>query len=180
MKKTNDYKNFDYLTLYVKKKKVDEIKKHYKLLKWDILEEVENKKYEDIVDLTFFRSHKIDNKDKLQLSQVYLEEKLNEIGKLERHKHSQSLIFGLNFFIFILSLIFLGVSFCLKHSILWKLILGICLLYISVLLLVGGIVVLNKIYKREKERFSLKEKVIQQDIEKILNNALTFIGGVDE
>ena len=61
--KINDYINYDSLKLYVKKNKSKEIIEHYKLFGWELAEEFENKKYEDILDLTFCRAHKIENKD---------------------------------------------------------------------------------------------------------------------
>ena len=60
-KQIDNYKDFDKLSLYVKKYKAEEIIKHYKNFNWKLVSESENKKYEDIVDLTFIRKHKIEN-----------------------------------------------------------------------------------------------------------------------
>ena len=65
-----DYENYDTLNLYVKKIKAEEIKERYKNFGWILFNEQENATYEDILDLTFTRPHKIENKDELQLMQV--------------------------------------------------------------------------------------------------------------
>ena len=125
--KINDYINYDSLKLYVKKNKSKEIIEHYKLFGWEVLEEFENKKYEDILDLTFCRPHKIKNKDELQLLQVYMEERLNEQAKIEKHKHSKTTSIGLCLGVIGVGLITLGLLACLKVIMFVSLIGGILL-----------------------------------------------------
>ena len=88
--------NYDNLTLYVKKNKVEEIVQHYEIFGWQLVKSVENDRYEDLVDLTFVRPHKIENKDDLQLYQVFMEEKLNEAAKAQRRRHIWSTLFAFN------------------------------------------------------------------------------------
>ena len=79
-----DSNKFDTLNLFVKKIKRQDVVDTYTSLGWKLLTEKENDRYEDIIDLTFLRPHKIQNKDQLQLMQVYTEDNLNEIAKLEK------------------------------------------------------------------------------------------------
>jgi len=174
--KTKDYKNFDTLTLYVKKTKAEQIKEYYKIFKWNLIEEKENDKYADIVDLTFSRPHKIENKDELQLNQVYLEENINELAKLENRKHSKSLIFGLSFAIVILILLIQGILFVVNFSFTRELIWGIVLIFLSVLLIVGLVLLLIRIFKNENVVFNAKQQEITSEINSICSYVVNLGG----
>ena len=114
MMKIDNYKEYDTLTLYVKKNKSTGIIKHYKIFGWELVEEADNNMYADLVDLTFIRSHKIKNKDELQLQQVYMEETLNKLGKLDKFKHAKSASVGLSVGTIILAFIVFAVIINIK------------------------------------------------------------------
>lgn len=90
-----DYNKFDKFSLYVKKEMKDEIVENYAKFGWELIDVKLNMFYDDIIDLTFKRPHIISNKDELQLSQVYMEDKINEIGKLNKNKDSKSTEFAM-------------------------------------------------------------------------------------
>ena len=153
MMKTNDYMNYDSLTIYVKHQKKDEIIEYYKILGYTLCEVQENKRYEDIVDLTFTRPHKIENKDELQLLQVYMEEKLNEMAKLEKHKNSKTTIFGLCFGSFAILFLILGILGVFNIINFLNLPWCIAFICLGCLCLILELFMLPKIHKKEKIDF---------------------------
>lgn len=86
----NDYQNYDYLDIIVKKDSADEIALWYGRLLWSEYQRKEDKLYNDIVHVSFSRPHKIPNKDRLQLLQVYYENILNEKAYKSKDKHAKS------------------------------------------------------------------------------------------
>jgi len=174
MKKYNDY---DTLTLYVKKLKASEIIDSYKTFGWVLTSEVENSKYEDIVDLSFERPHKIENKDELQLMQVYMEEKLNNIGKLEIHKHSRSSAFGLFFGIIGLFLMIFGSILCFDFLLPKELILGIVLLSVGFIFGVITAICLPKIIKFENKHYEEIYAKLEDELTSICKKAEYLYGG---
>ena len=85
-----DYQNFDYLDIIVKKVSENEIENAYLSFLWEKTDKKEDKRYIDVVHLSFRRPHKIKNKDRLQLLQVYYEYALNSRAQLSIKKHSKS------------------------------------------------------------------------------------------
>ena len=179
MDKTKDYKNFDTITLYVKKRKVKKIIEYYKLLGWELESRKHNKHYADLSDLVFCRPHKIENKDELQLLQVYLEDKLNAEGKNEKDRHIKSKCFivtfgvlGFLFFVFGLLMCFnifaLGLGF------------GISFCTLAFVLLVVGVTFLPKLFKKEKIVFEQKKTIISKEIQEICKKAKSLKGGKNE
>ena len=177
--KTDNYNEYDKLKLYVKKKKSNEIIKNYDAFQWKLIERAENVIYEDIEDLTFVRKHKIENKDELQLLQVYMEERLNEAGKLERNKYSKTTSFGLCFGIIGALLILLGTLCCINVFNFMPMAGGITCISMGVILIIG-LVFLPKIIKREKTDYSLNIKEINEQVEEICNKAKLLVGGDKE
>lgn len=105
----NDYNKFDKLVLCVKDNKTKEIIGHYAHFGWELVESVSNKKYGNIMDLTFVRPHNIKNKDQIQLLQAGLDVELNKLAKLENKKHSLSVGLGFTFIILGLLAIIFGI-----------------------------------------------------------------------
>lgn len=175
MMKNNDYKNFDTLTLYVKRNKVEDIIEHYKVFGWELSEQSENAKYEDIVDLTFTRPHKIENKDEIQLRQVYMEEHLNELGKLERHKHAKTTAIGLCVGVLSLILLALGVWECISNY----LTLGLVTIGLGLIILTLELIFLPKLYKREIRTYDKKKTELENQVDEICEKVKTLLGGED-
>lgn len=172
-----DFNNFDTLNLFVKKTKKQDVIHNYTKLGWKLLKEKENSKYEDIVDLAFVRPHFLQNKDQLQLMQVYLEDNLNEIAKLERNKYSKTT--GLGLFLGSVALLL----FCWALYLIIKpqsLLLGIFLIAISIILFVLEIIILPKILKKEKLSFDTKITQLNCQIEDNCKKANILLGGKNE
>lgn len=174
-----DYNEYDSLSLYVKTEKRDEIIEHYKLFKWELFKEVLNSKYEDIVDLTFIRPHKIENKDELQLLQVYMEERINGISKLEKNKHSIATAFGLGFGVGGLVLISLALIFYYNLLGSLKLWLSITFGVVGFIFVVLFAVVLPWVIKKEKEKFSVNFQKQTEALSDICEKAKVLVGGED-
>ncbi len=173
---TNNY-DFDKLTIYVKKVKAGEIINNYKCFGWHLTLEEENSKYEDIVNLTFERKHKIKNKDELQLMQIYMEDKLNSLGKLERNKNPKTKTFGLTFGVLGLLFIIIGISFATKMIIGLTFFQSIALLIIGIMSLTATIIVLPKLNKSEMISFEKNSTSLKTEIQEICSQASKLFGG---
>lgn len=172
----NNYKDYDTLNLYVKENKVQEIINNYQVFGWQLIAEKANKMYADIVDLTFIRPHKIDNKDELQLQQIYMEERLNELGKLNKQKHARTTSFGLCFGVILLALLVLGVMLSFNvNNILGK-ICGYVVVVIAIVLLAFELKIINRAYKNEQLVFKQKQDVLQAQITMILTKVKQLRG----
>lgn len=164
----NNYNEFDKITIYAKKTKTEEIINHYKVFGWEVVEEVENNRYEDIVDLTFCRPHKIENKDELQLLQIYMEERLNEIAKIERNKNAKTTSFGLCFGVVSFALIVVGILAILKVLDIFGLIGGVTITVLGVILMIITTIVLPRTYKKEKIDYDAKHIQLEEEVNQIL------------
>ncbi|MBP3619892.1 MAG: hypothetical protein J6J24_04450 [Clostridia bacterium] len=172
-------KDKDFLHLYVKSGKTKEIIKLYKLFGWELLEQSDNKNYEDIVDLSFSRPHQIANKDELQLYQVHLEENLNNSARNERLKHSKTTALALVFGPIGLALITLGLLFFLNVLPVLGLAGGIVMSIVGLTLIVIGSIFLPKLSKKEKQIFQDKQTNLNRELIKICNKVQSLVGGED-
>lgn len=171
-----DYHNYDKLTLYVKDDREKNLIRIYKGLGYTLISSTPNKKYNNIVDLTFIRPHKIENKDKLQYLQVDLEIELNNIGKLEKNKHSKSMALGLTIGVFSLFIIFVGIYLLLGASILISKIGFLIMIIIGLLSLASELIFLPKLIKKENRDFEVKNKEANHRLEKIFDKIKTIKG----
>lgn len=169
----------DNLTIYAKKEKVNEIISHYSSFGWIKVSEKDNNTFEDLVDITFQRKHKIKNKDELQLLQVHLEDKLNELGKAERHKHSKLTALALCCGVFGLIFIAFGVLCCIGLIEHVGIIVGIISFTIALLLFTLGIITLPKVYKLEIRDFNKLRTKVNGEISKITKKAMDLLGGAN-
>ena len=178
--KTNNYNEYDKLVLYVKKDKVESIVKHYILFGWCVESQEDNDRYEDIVDITFYRPHKIENKDELQLLQVHMEERINKLAEIDKHKNSLTTALGLCLGTFIITLMtfgFLGVANVLeKISLLWILV----LFATSLVLIVIEVLFLPKIYKQEIKKHKFDHDKIEAEINEVCDRVVILTGGAYE
>ena len=149
-----DYNNFDKLNLFVKKQKLQDVINTYSSLGWKLVEKKDNKKYVDIIDITFLRPHNLKNKDDLQLIQVYVEDNLNDIAKLEKYKHSQTPTVGLSLGCLIFLLLFVGINLIVTSQLL---ILAIFLIIVSIVLTILQIKLLKRLFKDFRHLLSFSE-----------------------
>ena len=172
-------KDIDSLTIYAKKTKSKEIIKNYKTFGWHLKSESENNQYEDISDLTFYREHKIKNKDELQLLQVYMEDKLNEIGKIEKYKNSKSTAFGLFFGIISLALIIFGTLFGFKIIVGASIASSIIMSCIGIIFLILTLIFVPILSKKERACFNSRHTQLENELQEIINKATFLSGGSD-
>lgn len=175
--KTNKTNDFDTLTLYVKKLKANEIIEYYKTFGWVLENETENKKYEDLIDLTLKRPHQIENKDELQLMQVYMEEKVNKIGKIEHHKHSKTTAFCLFFGVIGLFMLIVGVFSLLNIIKDVNFIVSIVFSVIGSVFSLLTAICTPIIYKKELLNFQITHKNLSKELKQILDKASLLVGG---
>lgn len=167
----------DILTLLVKKEQFNTILENYQLLGWQLAEQSENKRYEDLLDVKLTRPHKIENKDDLQLLQIYLEDNLNTQAKLKKFRHAGSTVFSSVIGVLGLAMLTLGILFALSVLPVLGLVGGIVLICVGVLVLVVQLVGTIKIAKREKVVYKNKLEKLEQELNHLRKRATDFFGG---
>lgn len=175
--KTNKYNDFDTLTLYVKKSKSKDIISNYQKFGWVLVSQTENSRYEDIEDIMLERPHFVENKDELQLLQVYMEEKLNAIGKLERNKYPKTTSFGLIFGVFGLALLILSALFAFHVLNGSNLALNIVMASVGILFLISTAIVIPKLKNKEQKHFKVTHLNLTSEINQITKKATSLSGG---
>lgn len=177
MTESKRYNDFDNIKLFVKKNKSKEIISHYESFGFSLVFEKENDRYDDIIDLEFERPHNIKNKDELQLLQVYMEETVNGLAKIERNKHTKSLIFALTSSVFALAFIFLGAYLVLKIASLWGLIWGVASVIVGTAIAIVTILFSFSMFKKEKSDFEKIKIKLNKEISQICSDAKSLVGG---
>ncbi len=176
-KMKRDYENNDYIEIIVKKENVDEVVASYGKFLWKEYYRKEDARYNDVIHVCFYRARNIQNKDRLQLLQVYYEFALNERAEAFDKKHHKSNAGICNLAVFA-TCIFLG---------LWWLIFYMQ----NIIAFIGGMVFtlsialltvffgkkLKELRKRENQRFKIKEQEQKERIEEVLRevDALTLV-----
>ena len=179
MAKEIDYHNFDKLEITAKTIKEKEVIRDYALFGWEEIERKYDKRILDLTHVTFIRPHKIANKDKLQLLQIYYENYMNEIYVCEKNKSKTS-------FAYIVSNLFLGAIllaigvFVLLETTFFMRVLGALFLSVSFVLLVCALLRIKKLKDMEKEKFKQKYSYLKDKMESVLNDAVYFSGWEDE
>lgn len=168
---------YDNLTLYVKKTKAEDVVKHYHKFGWELVSNEENKRYEDIVDLAFKRPHKIEEKDELQLLQVYMEENLNKTAKLERNKYSKTTAFALFFGVIGLTLFVLSVLNAVKVLNWYGLVTLIILGSVGLVFLIITAIFTPMLFKKDKINFNLQKNNLSEELSIICKKASILTGG---
>lgn len=180
MKTMNNSVYNDTLSLYVKKDKQATIEACYKQLGWVKISEKDNALYEDTKDLNFTRPHIIDNKDDLQFLQVGMENKLNEIGRLEKNKHSKSTLLGICVGLGITALLILGIHLIIENLTNWLMYVGIAISIVSTVCLIVLWKICLSIAKKESAHFEARTAQLNEEIAQICNTANQLIGGKNE
>lgn len=167
----NNYNEFDYQTIVVKKEKADQITKDYASFGWQKIDDKQHKLYENLVEIKFQRKHKIVNKDDLQFMQVNYEHYTNLMARTEKNKHQKSLIFGLSMLVLIASLVALSVLSMQNFVGVIKIIVcSLCVLF-DLIFIVLTCIIQPKIIKKEKIIFEQNVKECRDNINKICSTA---------
>lgn len=170
MEKNNfDYTNFDRLEVLAKKEKSDKIIECYNSFQWKLINCKENERYNDTFNLTFSRPHKISNKDYLQYTQIEMENTLNDIGKLEKNKHTKSTVCGLSLGIIIILLLTIATTCLLKLNTTFSLILGILCSTFAIIMVIICTLTSVSISKKENIYFEKKHLQLTETLDKICN-----------
>ena len=177
--KTIDYNKYDTLKIYANKSKRDEIIYHYNLFEWEVYEEIDNARYEDTIDITFIRPHNIDNKDELQLLQVYMEERLNGIAKCDKDKYAISLAFSLSTGIIGLGFVVFSIFAFLGYLLPMRNIVGIISMTLGVMLLTIFAVLLPTLIKKDRNKFDTNIARLNKEIDEICDRVTVLKGGKD-
>ena len=175
----NNLFTLDKLTMYVKKSKVDHIVQQYSAFGWDVVDQTENKKYEDIVDITFSRPHTIQNKDHLQLLQVYMEDGLNRMGKLENNKYPVTISLGLCAGVLGLLMLVLGGLFAFSILPVLGIIGGCIMAFLGLALLILGSIAIPKVFRKEVRKYQKMHAILEREIKDIVKEAKALRGGQD-
>ncbi len=156
MKKLKEIdKNYDYLTILVKREKLEEVENRYKFFSWEILKEDKHERFGNIVVVEMRRIHKIKNKDNLQYLQVQMEFLINREEMYKRNKHKRSALFGLIFGILCAFIFACGLVTLLNHISTVEVVFGIIFVVIGLFL---NILLLFLIFKMSREEDRLFEE----------------------
>lgn len=166
-----DYREYDYLTVLVKREKIDDVSASYKIFLWEVLSVEEHDRFGDVLILNLRRRHKIEGKEKLQYLQIKYEGLLNQAAKLEAKKHLRSITFGILFGI-VLGIIFaLGITIAVKSASAITLFGGVALSVISIIVDVVFVLYIRRLVAKENSVFEQRNKTISIAITKICTRA---------
>lgn len=166
-----DYRNYDRLFVTVKLNKLDELEECYRALGWECVDSRDDSVYRGRVHLVYRRPHRIENKDKLQLLQVYLESALNDEGRLESRAMPLTAATGIITGFVTLALVALGLClmYLLDNPVIY--IAGIIFLTCSAAMLLLAVTVTLKVFFSENKRRKTKLLHARAEIEAVLKEA---------
>ena len=174
MLKTKDHENYDYIEIIVKKENVDEVVASYGKFLWKELSRKEDRRYNDVIHLSFYREHNIPSKDRLQLLQVYYEFTLNERSEAFDKKHHKSNA-GICNLVFFTTLILVGLWWFIFYMQTILAFIGAMVFTLSIsLIAVFFGKKLNNLRKKESKSFKVKEQKQQEKIQEILREVETL------
>lgn len=166
-----DYRNYDRLFVTVKLNKLDELEECYRALGWECVDSSDDLVYRGRVHLVYRRPHRIENKDKLQLLQVYLESALNDEGRLESRAMPLTAATGIITGFVTLALVALGLClmYLLDNPVIYTA--GIIFLTCSAAMLLLAVTVTLKVFFGENKRRKTKLLHARAEIEAVLKEA---------
>lgn len=169
-----DYRNYDRLFVTVKLNKLDELEECYRALGWECVDSRDDSVYRGRVHLVYRRPHRIENKDKLQLLQVYLESALNDEGRLESRAMPLTAATGIITGFVTLALVALGLClmYLLDNPVIYTA--GIIFLTCSAAMFLLAVTVTLKVFFGENKRRKTKLLHARAEIEAVLKEAATI------
>ncbi|MBD5585547.1 MAG: hypothetical protein HDQ88_10730 [Clostridia bacterium] len=172
------FKDFDELTVTVKSDRAEEITAYYSSLGWKKAEEAESKRFFNEINLTFHRPHGIENKDDLQLLQVYLDNGLNGLAKLNASPYPLTLSLGITFGLIFSALVAFGVCLAVLVGGIW-LAGGISIACIGGVSLVVYGFTMRKLFLKERERSKIKRAELERTISAVISEGERLRGGAN-
>lgn len=167
MKKKEIDKNFDYMTIFVKRDRLEEVEKRYQVFLWEIVQVREHERFGNIVVVDLKRPHQVEQKDELQFLQVQMEFLLNGRAKCENNKHSKSTCFGLAFGLLCSIAIALSILMIERASNMTQIVLGSVFLVVSLVLIAVLTVLTLKMAKCEDMVCKRKVEIINQKLDEV-------------
>lgn len=146
---------YDELSVTVKSDRAEEITVYYSSLGWQKAEEEGSRRYFNEINLSFRRPHYVENKDDLQLLQVYLDNSLNGLSKLTVSPCPLTISLGITFGLIFSALVALGVCLAVLVGGVWFWG-GIAVACIGGLSLIAYAVLIFRLYLKESKRSKIK------------------------
>ncbi|MBQ2864665.1 MAG: hypothetical protein IJE91_04290 [Clostridia bacterium] len=176
----NNFLGTDSFAILLKKEKYDEVTQYYKDFGWKIVSSLPHAQYANILIVEFSRNHFVNNKDELQFLQVNMEHDVNSLGKLEKTKHSRSIIVGITLGLLMASFLTMSFCFLLLRPTVTEIILGCACAFTSLVLIVFTLFWLKQNIKKEKTHFLQKQTELQGSIKNYCSQAKSLLEAVNE
>lgn len=158
----------DTLNIRIKKDKANEIEKQYLAFGWRLKFAQEDKKYFNILHLTFERDHYIKNKDELLMLQVEYESVLNEQARLKQKTNTKVASFSLILGFLALLCLVVGVVLACKHTAIGV---SVFLFIVSTICILFNIYFSLWIFKKNKIKDLEKIRKLKEQIRVISNKS---------
>ena len=166
-----DYWNFDYVDLTVKRKNIDELTKSYSSFLWQEVSRKEDRRYHDILHVSFRRPHKIKNKDRLQLLQVKYEAQLNKRALLDSKKYSKSQAISLTLAVLGACAVIGALSLFYYGKTVYETVGGGLISAGTLAMVITSVLFIRKLRRKERAVCAFKTEKINQSISGVLSEA---------
>lgn len=175
-----DYKRFDRLHVAVRTDKLEELIEGYRCFAWTETERQEDKRYDNIMHVTFIRPHKLPHKDRLQLLQVDMELAMNRLASAEQKRYAGTLAFGLTAGMASCALIGGGVSLAVLLFSPWAVAVGAVIASLGAAAAAVCVPAARRIKRREEKKFEAAERSARQVIAAARSEAKLLTGDKNE
>lgn len=169
-----DYRDYDRLFVAVKLNKLGEVERCYRALGWECVDSRDDLVHRGRVHLTYRRPHRVENKDGLQLLQVYMESAMNDEGRLERRLMPRTTAVGVIFLAVALAFAIAGICLVLLDYFNDKPLYytaGIIFLMCAAATVVLGVIVTLTVFFKERDGRREKLERARTEIFAALNEA---------
>ncbi len=177
---SRDYWNYDYISLTAKVKTADEVVDAYNDFGWEEIDRFADKRYIDVLHLSFRRSRNVKNKDEMQYLQVCYERLINKRTEYEYKRHDRSNIVLSLLMVLCIGLAFVGAVAVYNARSYFTLVWAWCAIGIGFLGITPSLFLVKKMRKKEKLKFKERKQEIDEQIEKTLAKAIKIAGEADE
>ncbi len=168
-----DLEEYDHIYVTVRRDKLKELKFCYEQFGWEEVECQEHTVYENLLDMTFRRPHKIADKDELQLLQVHLEEALNAVGKYENAPKIRTKAFASCLGVLAFLLIAIGLPLGIVPVTIAYKVIGYCMAAVGIIIVPLLCVFSVKLWKYEKVTYERRLKIARDLVITICRGAMT-------
>ncbi|MBE7088958.1 MAG: hypothetical protein E7370_05550 [Clostridiales bacterium] len=176
MKDFTNYNEYDRIFVAINSAVAEETLNGYKALGWQLIRRFPDKIYSNIEHFDFYRSHKIENKDRLQLLQVYMESEINNLSYRRHNRHSASITVGILVYLFCLMLIVGGTLMACIGNNLFTNAGGYIILALGVLGSISFVFYLKYLSQKETERYNRQIEFSVNRIRRIYEEASNLTG----